>query len=147
MPLTVAQRLLDGAVCALLSVIVVVTLAQVLARYVFGASFIWSEEFTRLLHVWMVMLAAVKAAHMRIDMLKDALPPPGRLALELFASLVALIVLVVLVTKAYALARFTAGDRYTGLDLSVMWVFVAVVAGGSLWGLAILGRTLALFRR
>lgn len=144
---SVAQRLLDTAVCALLLVIVVVTLAQVLARYVFGESFIWSEEFTRLLHVWMVMLAAVKAAHLRIDIVKDALPPRPRLALELFATLVALAVLAVLVSKAYSLARFTAGDRYTGLDLSVMWVFVAVVVGGSLWALAIVGRTVGQFRR
>jgi TRAP-type C4-dicarboxylate transport system permease small subunit len=142
-----ASRLLDGVVCALLLVIVLITLAQVAARYLFGSSFIWSEELTRLLHVWMVMLAAVKASHMRIEFLKDRLGRAGQMALDVVAGAVSLAVLAIMVRYAASLAAFTAGDRYTGLDLSVMYVFLAVVAGGSLWGLAIVVRGSAMLRR
>jgi TRAP-type C4-dicarboxylate transport system permease small subunit len=142
-----ASRLLDGVVCALLLVIVLVTLAQVAARYVFGSSFIWSEELTRLLHVWMVMLAAVKASHMRIEFLKDRLGRGGQVALDILAGGVSLAVLAILVRYAASLTAYTAGDRYTGLDLSVMYVFLAVVVGGSLWGLTIAVRGVATLRR
>lgn len=142
-----ACRLLDGVVCALLLVIVVVTLAQVTARYVFGSSFIWSEELTRLLHVWMVLLAAVRASHMRIEFFKDRLGRSGQLALDVLSGTVSLAVLAILVRHAASLAEFTAGDRYTGLNLSVMYVFIAVVVGGTLWALAIGVRGVAALRR
>ena len=78
-----ASRLLDVAVGGLLIVVVAITLAQVVARYMLGTALIWSEEFTRLVHVWMVALAGVRAAHMRIEFFLDRMGRRTRLAAEL----------------------------------------------------------------
>ncbi|MBV5345256.1 MAG: TRAP transporter small permease subunit, partial [Rhodoferax sp.] len=56
-------------------VITVLITAQVLVRYAFGGSLVWSEELTRLLFVWMVLVAAVTAPRMQVDFLVDLLPP------------------------------------------------------------------------
>lgn len=56
---------LARAEAALLGVLVLamtgVTLAQVIARYVFGAPLIWSEEAARYLFVWVSMIGAALA--------------------------------------------------------------------------------------
>jgi TRAP-type C4-dicarboxylate transport system permease small subunit len=64
----------DALAAVLLLVVTVLITAQVLVRYAFGGSLVWSEELTRLLFVWMVMVAAVTAPRMQVDFLVDLLP-------------------------------------------------------------------------
>ena len=52
---------------ALLSVVVVVTLLQIVLRYAFNAPLIWSEELARFLTVWMTFLgAAIILCHLHL---------------------------------------------------------------------------------
>ena len=69
-----ARRLVDAASALLLVAVLVVTLLQVGARYVFNWPMPWSEELTRLIFVWLVMIAAVGSAHMRIEFFAQRMP-------------------------------------------------------------------------
>jgi len=136
-----ATRALDALVGALLLVIVAVTVAQVVARYGLGASLVWSEELNRLLYLWLVMLAAVRAAHMRIRLVVDRLPTGPRRVLVALDAAISLAVLALLVYGGQAMMRLTAYDMFTGIAVSVKWMFVAVIVGGALWALAQLARS------
>lgn len=103
----------------LLLAVILLTLAQVAARYVLGVSLPWSEELNRLLFVWMAMIAAVGAPHMRIDALTLGLPPAARRGLILVSGVVSVLLLALLVWGAYAMMQLTANDRYTALGLSL----------------------------
>jgi TRAP-type transport system small permease protein len=65
----------------LLAAMVVIVFANVLMRYVFGTSVIWSEEVARHLMIWMTFvgsgLALRTGAQLGIDSLQNALPPRG----------------------------------------------------------------------
>ncbi|MCB1810011.1 MAG: TRAP transporter small permease [Candidatus Competibacteraceae bacterium] len=137
---TLASRLLDIVVGTLLLVIVIVMLAQVFGRYVLDDSLVWSEELTRLLHVWMVMLAAIKAAHMRIDLLLDRLPARLRQVAQLAGAALSCALLVLMIKGGLNMIKLTAYDRYTGLPLSMKYVYVALVIGVVLWIPVVLGR-------
>lgn len=135
------SRILDVVVAALLAAVVAIVLTQVVTRYVFNFSLIWSGELVRLLHVWMILLAAVQARHMRITIVTDLLPKPLRRALDWAASGIALACLGVLVWGSWRIADLLWSDSFTRLPLSPALLFVAVVAGGAMWAVVLTTRT------
>jgi TRAP-type transport system small permease protein len=141
-----ASRLLDVAVGGLLIVVVAITLAQVVARYMLGTALIWSEEFTRLVHVWMVALAAVRAAHMRIEFFLDRMGRRTRLAAELLNATLSVLLLGLLARGAWSMVELTAYDTFTAMPVSVQYLHLSLVVAGSLWLLVVLGRTWRLVR-
>ena len=136
------RRLLDAAAAALLAAILAVTAARVVGRYVLGLALPWSEELTRLLFVWLVMLAAARAAHMRIDLVQDRLAPRARRRLGVGVAALSVGLLGLLVYYGLALVELTAYDRYTALGVSVQYLYWAVVVGGGLWIVLLLAETL-----
>lgn len=128
-----ARHLLDGTIGALLALVVVITLAQVVARYLLGSSLVWSEELNRLLHLWLVMLAAARAAHLRIGLLEDRLPPRAKTILGLVLAAVSLGLLALMIRGGLRLAALTRSDMFTSIPVSMRWMFLALVVGGGLW--------------
>lgn len=142
-----ARHVLDGMVGALLAVVVVITLAQVVARYLLGSSLVWSEELNRLLHLWLVMLAAARAAHLRIGLLEDRLPPRARAVLDLVLAALSLGLLALMIRGGLRLAALTRSDMFTSIPVSMRWMFLALVVGGGLWMARIVVSTALAVRR
>lgn len=132
-------RLLDVLVGGLLLTIVLLTLAQVVARYILGSALTWSEELNLFLWIWMIMLAAVRAAHMRIDLLVDHLGPWAQRAVIVTSVAVCLFLFGVLIWGGTQLYDLTSRDYHIALDwLSVKWIFLALIVGGVLWAVRVL---------
>jgi C4-dicarboxylate transporter DctQ subunit len=57
-----------------LTVITLVTFSSVVGRYLLGTSFVWSEELTRYIMIWLTFIGAslgiVRGAHIKIDVLR-----------------------------------------------------------------------------
>lgn len=130
--LTLIRRGLDWAAALLLLAILAVTSARVVGRYVLGAGLPWSEELTRLLFIWLVLVGAARTRHMAIDLLPN-LWPRVAVGLKLFAAALGVGLLALLVRQALVLVELTALDRFTALGVSVQYLYWAVVVGGSLW--------------
>ncbi|HEX7073187.1 MAG TPA: TRAP transporter small permease [Hyphomicrobiaceae bacterium] len=131
--LALLQRVVDGVCAALLAVIAALAFYQVIARYMLGVSTPWGEELLRLLFVWLVLLGATRTAHMRIDLLEQAVSPRVRQALVVLQTLVAASLLGFMIWHALTLIELTAYDRYTALPVSVQWLYRAMLIGGVLW--------------
>lgn len=134
-------RALDAAAALLLLAVLVVTAARVAGRYLFGLPMPWSEELTRLLFVWLVMLGAARATHMRIELLQARLSPLPRRALEIGIALLSVGLLALLVRYGYAMVELTTFDRFTALGVSVQYLYASVVIGGGLWIVLLLAAT------
>jgi len=130
--LTLVRRGLDWAAALLLLAILAVTAARVVGRYLLGAGMPWSEELTRLLFIWLVLIGAARTRHMAIDLLPN-LWPRVAVGLKLFAAALGVGLLALLVRQALVLVELTAFDRFTALGVSVQYLYWAVVVGGSLW--------------
>ncbi|WP_333671669.1 TRAP transporter small permease subunit [Elioraea tepidiphila] len=131
-------RLLDITAALLLLGVLAVTVAQVTARYLLGVPMPWGEELTRLLFVWLVLIAASRARHMRIELVSDRTPPWLARVLRWFAAALAVALLGLLAWKGLGLIELTAYDRYTALGVSLQYLYAAVVTGAALWIVTIL---------
>ena len=120
----------------LVLLVTLITIGQVLLRYVFKVPFEWSEEFTRILFIWMVLLGAAigipKGRHMSIEYFRNRLFPKYRLYVQLLMDLLGIFFLLVLTVKGYSLARLMAGEYYLTIQISLKYVFASCVVGGSL---------------
>ena len=143
--LAVLCRLPDIASATLLALVTLLVSAQVLVRYALGGSLVWSEELTRLLFVWMVLIAATTAAPMKVDLFVDVLPPRLRALTGLLSEAVVLALILVLMYGAWGMMDLTEFDTYTALGISVRWLYLALFISTALWiprSLGALGRSL-----
>lgn len=118
-----------------LSIVTSITILQVLLRYIFKTSFIWSEEFTRFLFIWVVWLGAVlgipKGKHMVIEYLRDRFPKTIALVIKLIMEILAIFFLFVVVFKGWSLAKAMSREYYITFPVSVRYTYlVTVIAGG-----------------
>lgn len=131
------RRAIDAVSGLLLAAVLAVTLLQVAARYVFSWSVPWSEELTRLTFVWMVMIAAVGGAHMRIDFFIERVPTAIRRWLQLVLAALCVAMLVLMAWQSFGLIDLTRNDRYVALNVSVQILYWSVPVGCGLWLIAI----------
>jgi TRAP-type transport system small permease protein len=128
------RRLLDAVAALLLAAVLLITGARVVARYLLGQAMPWSEELTRLLFIWLILIGAARATHLRIDMVPVMLGRgTARLCLEIAVAALSVAVLVLLVWKGFGLIALTAFDRYTALNLSLQYLYWSLIVGGGLW--------------
>ena len=127
------MRLPDALAAVLLFVITVLITAQVLVRYAFGGSLVWSEELTRLLFVWMVMVAAVTAPRMQVDFLVDLFPPRLRALQRILVELLVMGLTIILIQGAWGMIDLRQFDTYIALGISVSWVYLSLCLAGCAW--------------
>ncbi|MFC7397416.1 TRAP transporter small permease [Chelatococcus sp. GCM10030263] len=130
---TPLRHLLDVLTALLLAAVLTVTFVRVVARYALGEGLPWSEELTRLLFVWLVMMGAARAAHLRVDLVPLALPARARGVLELATAALSIGITSFLVVKVIPLIELTRTDYYTALGVSLQFLYWSVVVGGCLW--------------
>ena len=137
-----------GTVVALLFAIMCL---EVVFRYGFNSSLVWSEETCRYLLVWLTFLACGPAWSRgqvtAVRLLDPVLPPRAAGLVMLAANLAALFLLAVLVRYGWRYAVFGGNqpmpaadfiwlDVFGGtgsLGISMFWVYVAVPAGCALF--------------
>lgn len=130
----IIRRVLDAAAAILLVVVLALTTSQIVFRYVLGISMPWTEELTRLLFVWLVLIAASRTSHMTIDLVPNAIAPGRkRRVLEIGTTVVGILTLLVLIYYAFGLLEIVAYDRYTALGISVQYLYWAVIVGSVFW--------------
>lgn len=141
------NRVLDILVGGLLLVIVTLVLLQVGARYIFGGAYTWSEEGNLFLWAWMILLAAIRTEHMRVDFVVKHLPQTARKVVIILIGLISLFLLGLLFWGGIQMVKLTQNDYYIALNwLSVKWIFVALLISVVLWAMTIVVDTIRAFR-
>ncbi|MBI4183869.1 MAG: TRAP transporter small permease [Proteobacteria bacterium] len=138
-PVARAGRLLEVAVglFLMLGMLYAGTL-QVVVRYApAGALFAsWTEEFARLMLIWMTFWGAAMVqrtgSHMAVGVFYDVLPGRAQRIVSLGADVVVLAVLVVLVKEGWQTATLQIGQTMITLDVSIAAFAYAVPVGCTL---------------
>ena len=85
------DRLEEGLMALLLTVMTLITFTQVVARYVFNFSFVWALELNTFLFAWLIFLGASYGvrvgSHIGVEMLVRALKPGPARAVSILATL------------------------------------------------------------
>lgn len=128
---------LGGVCCGLLLVLVGVLVWQVVSRYALNAPSSVTEEILRYGVIWMSLLGAAYAtgqgAHMSVDMLRDRLPPRGRLRLEALVALAFVAFAgIVLIWGGMKGVNIAARQTSAVMRIPMSWVYLSLPVSGGL---------------
>ncbi|MFN0263213.1 TRAP transporter small permease [Tepidamorphus sp. 3E244] len=116
--------------------------AQVVARYVFGASFRWSDELSRYMLVWITFIfagiALERGEMIALDLLDRINTRALRIAITLATSIPVLAALSAIVYYGYRYAALNASQSSPTLGISMFTVYLAIPIGLTLLALHVL---------
>jgi TRAP-type C4-dicarboxylate transport system permease small subunit len=129
-----------------MSVVAATVVIEVILRYGFGSSLIFTEELTRYTMVWVAFLGGVVAlrdgAHVATGGLGDRFGPAVGRAASLLADGLALLFLLTLAWASIQTLPNQRDQYTTTLEISIFWFYLAIPVGATLMALVIVGRRL-----
>jgi TRAP-type C4-dicarboxylate transport system permease small subunit len=131
------HRVLTWLLVATVAILVVPVTLQVVSRYTaLIPSWIWTEELSRFLFIWMIMLGAMigirERTHFEVD-LWPALSPRAKAALDLVSCFFVLAFALVFVWWGIAFVRFGWDQQSELAELPMPYIFVAWPLAGITW--------------
>lgn len=124
-------------ICALLLALVLLGGISVFFRYFLDAPIIWSEELTRFLGIWLVLLAtgdcADRGMHVAFDLLQMKLGDSrvGYL-LTIFINVMVIVFGIVLVTQSVFLIQGNWAEKSAVMSVSIAFMYMSLPLCGML---------------
>ncbi len=124
--LTIAK----ASIVAISVVMICVTLAQVVFRYVIAAPLPWSEELARYCFVWIVFLGGAlglsRGIHLGVDLFVNMLPEPVRRGLDALTSALIAGFAATVIYASYPVINMNMLQRSPALGVQMSWIYVAI---------------------
>jgi TRAP-type C4-dicarboxylate transport system permease small subunit len=124
------DRLVQLVGAAALALLAILIFAQVVLRYLFAITPVWSEELGRYLLIWAVLAGSAVsvrgARHIRVEFLVDLLPAGLRRAWYVLLDLAILALFVLLVATGVEAVGFNHDMRSLGLQVRLSYVMAGV---------------------
>ncbi len=144
------HRLLTWLMAASVAILIVPVTLQIISRYTaLIPSWIWTEELSRFLFIWMIMLGSMIAvregSHFVVDVLPD-LPPRANALLEIVSNFFVLVFALVFVWWGIEFVRFGWDQTSELAELPMAYIFLAWPAAGVTWVLFLGEAFVASFR-
>jgi len=144
------HRLLTWLMAATVAILIVPVTLQIVSRYTaLIPAWIWTEELSRFLFIWMIMLGAMigvrEGSHFVVDILPD-LPPRPTALLEIVTNLFVLAFALVFVWWGIQFVRFGWDQTSELAELPMAYIFIAWPVAGVIWVLFLGEAFIASFR-
>lgn len=114
----------------MLCVMVAVIFALVISRYIFSYSFIWVEELTRFLLIWLTFLGAatliLQREHIRMDFIYLRMPMVFRRIVQVIYTIIELGVLYILIVQGLKYSESVGVMDSPALGVSMSWPAMAI---------------------
>ena len=127
---------LQSIVGLIVFALAIVGVGQVYFRYVAQSSLAWSEELSRVLLIWLVLLAAAaelqRGAHIAVKLLVTFFPVHMQRGVERFNLLLIFCFSMILVIFGIQLVAKTLSQSATILPITMGQVYLALPVGGAL---------------
>jgi len=138
------RRLLDGLhrgltwlMAAMVGILIIPVTLQIVSRYTaLIPSWIWTEELSRFLFIWMIMLGSMIAVREGTHFVVDVLPPmPPRphAAIQLVADLGVLVFAGIFTWYGIEFVKFGWNQTSELADLPMPFIFMAWPVAGITW--------------
>lgn len=129
-------RAIELIVIGLMGVVAAIVFGEVVGRGLLGRSLIVTDELSRYLMIWVVLLGGVllvrENGHIRVDIVVSAMPPAWRRIVLTLADLLSLAFLVTL-TVVSALTTLEMRSQHTiTLGVPMALFYAALPVGGAL---------------
>jgi C4-dicarboxylate transporter DctQ subunit len=134
--LRLLSRFVEGLVILGATVIVTIVTIEVVLRYIFGLSLIFTEELARYLMVWIVFLGGALAvkddSHIRINVLVQRLSPRLGQLVRITAHGLTMLLLVVLTVEGTKILPRQLDQMCITIDTSMFYFYLAIPVGSIL---------------
>lgn len=131
--ITIVDTLLKYYIIVLMGLLVVLTFAQVVARYLMKSPFTSTPQYARLVLVWLTFMGAAMGLRqdklVRIEVLEERLPRIVKKILRIFFDLVLLALLLIIIIKGWVAAIVTNSQIVAGTPLNYSAFVISVVSG------------------
>ena len=130
-------KLLGWLLVAMVAILIIPVTLQIISRYTaLIPSWIWTEELSRFLFIWMIMIGAMigvrEGTHFDVDVWPELQPRAGAL-LRIVSSLFVLVFALVFVWWGIQFVRFGWYQTSELADLPMNFIFVAWPLAGLTW--------------
>ena len=131
------HRLLTWLMVGTIPILIVPVTLQIISRYTaLIPSWIWTEELSRFLFIWMVMLGAMigvrERSHFEVDVWPELKPRAGAL-LRIVSNLFVLVFALVFVWWGIEFVRFGWNQHSELAELPMPFIFLAWPVAGATW--------------
>ena len=131
------HRLLTWLMAATVAILIVPVTLQVVSRYTaLIPAWIWTEELSRFLFIWMIMLGAMigvrEGTHFVVDVWPDLAPRPAAL-LQIVSNLFVLAFALVFAWWGIQFVRFGWDQSSELAEMPMTYIFVAWPLAGLTW--------------
>jgi TRAP-type C4-dicarboxylate transport system permease small subunit len=131
------HRLLTWLMVGTVAVLIVPVSLQIISRYTaLIPSWIWTEELSRFLFIWMVMLGAMigvrEGTHFEVDVWPELRPKPAAL-LRIVSHVFVLVFALVFVWWGIEFVRFGWSQNSELAELPMAFIFMAWPVSGVTW--------------
>ena len=131
------HRLLTWLMVGTIAILIVPVTLQIISRYTaLIPSWIWTEELSRFLFIWMVMLGAMigvrEGSHFEVDVWPELKPKAGAL-LRIVSNLFVLVFALVFVWWGIEFVRFGWNQHSELAELPMPFIFLAWPVAGAVW--------------
>lgn len=131
------HQLLTWLMVGTVAVLVIPVSLQILSRYTgLIPSYIWTEELSRFLFIWMVMLGAMigirEGTHFEVDVWPE-LSPRGNAALKIVSYAFILVFALVFLYWGISFVQFGWYQTSELADLPMPFIFLAWPVAGATW--------------
>lgn len=123
-------------VCSILMIIMtVVIFAQVVMRYVFGSSLVWSEELARYVFIWLIYLGISYGArmmkHIKIEAALGLFPKKSRPYMTILGDALFLAFSVIIAYLAYGVVmqQVKLGQNSPAMQIPMWFMYSAPIIG------------------
>ena len=144
------HRLLTWLMVASVGILIIPVTLQIISRYTaLIPSWIWTEEMSRFLFIWMIMLGAMiglrEGSHFLVDLWPDLAPRPAA-RLQIVSNVFVLAFALVFVWWGIAFVRFGWDQTSELAELPMAFIFIAWPVAGLTWVLFLGEAFVASFR-
>ena len=117
----------------LFAIMVVTIFLQIIMRFVFNNSLVWSEELGKFIFVWIswlgISIGERTNEHIKITLITDKLSIKMQKIFEVIAYVILLGILVVTLIYAVQLVEFQLAVKYAGIKISTSWGYLSLLLG------------------
>jgi TRAP-type C4-dicarboxylate transport system permease small subunit len=135
------EKILNVVSMTFVGSIVAIIFYSVVMRYVFQRPPFWSEELSRFIFIWIIMVGAVlvtrEQSHIELSLFVNLLPKKWKVVLSIFTRFLMLAFCWVMVHQGFKIYPIVAEATSPAFGLSMGWLYLAIPVGGLLMGACI----------
>ncbi|MFJ7969749.1 TRAP transporter small permease [Psychrobacillus sp. NPDC096389] len=120
----------------LLAIMTAIIFWQVFSRFVVGSSLSWSEELSRFLMIFMILIGSSIALRnnelIAIEILLEKVENLSKKIVVITIHVISLVFFVILIKYGYSMAQSFTNQMAPGLGISMKYIYLALPLGGVL---------------